>query len=104
MSDAFHGVSGHIIGDGGVTCPGDMSKGFCAGADFIMMGGQFAGQDENPGELVEEMTVMKKLYKLFYGMSSDTAMKKHYGKMDKYRSSEGRTIKLKYKKNLKILF
>ena len=33
-------------------------------------------------------------------MSSDTAMKKHYGKMDKYRSSEGRTIKLKYKGKL----
>jgi len=100
-SDAAHGVSGYIIGDGGVTCPGDMSKGFCAGADFIMMGGQFAGHDENPGELVEEMVGNeKKLYKLFYGMSSDTAMKKHYGKMDRYRSSEGRTIKLKYKGKL----
>ena len=30
-------------------------------------------------------------------MSSDTAMEKHYGKMDKYRSSEGRTVKIPYK-------
>ena len=59
-----------------------------------MMGGQFAGHDENPGSIVEEDG---KKYKLFYGMSSDTAMKTHFGKMDKYRSSEGRTIKIKYK-------
>ena len=97
-SDAAHGVNGYIIGDGGVTCPGDMAKGFCGGADFIMMGGQFAGHDENPGDIVEELVNgVKKQYKLFYGMSSDTAMKKHYGKMDKYRSSEGRTVKLNYK-------
>ena len=31
------------------------------------------------------------------GMSSETAMNKHFGKMDNYRSSEGRTIKIKYK-------
>ena len=45
MCDAAHGVNGHIIGDGGITCPGDMSKAFGGGADFVMMGGQFAGHD-----------------------------------------------------------
>ena len=39
-------------------------------------------------------------YKMFYGMSSDTAMNKRYGKMARYRSSEGRTIKIKYKGQL----
>ena len=87
-----------IIGDGGVTCPGDMAKGFCGGADFIMIGGQFAGHEENPGELIAEQQGKEiKKYKIFYGMSSDTAMEKHYGKMDKYRSSEGRTVKIPYK-------
>ena len=100
-SDAAHGVNGHIIGDGGVTCPGDMAKGFCGGADFIMMGGQFAGHEENPGELIAEKQGKEiKMYKIFYGMSSDTAMEKHYGKMDKYRSSEGRTVKIPYKGQL----
>ena len=93
-SDAAHGVNGYIIGDGGITCPGDVSKGFGGGADFIMIGGQFAGHDENPGEIIEENG---NKYKLFYGMSSDTAMKTHYGKVANYRSSEGRTIKIKYK-------
>jgi len=92
--DAAHGVNGYIIGDGGITCPGDVSKGFGGGADFIMIGGQFAGHYENPGDIIEENG---KKYKIFYGMSSDTAMKTHYGKVANYRSSEGRTIKLKFK-------
>lgn len=96
-ADAAHGVGGHIIADGGITCPGDMAKAFGAGADFVMMGGQFAGHDENPGEIVEENG---EKYKMFYGMSSDTAMNKHYGSMASYRSSEGRTIKMKYKGKL----
>lgn len=96
-ADAAHGVNGFIIGDGGITCPGDIAKGFGGGADFIMMGGQFSGHDENPGELITEGG---NKYKLFYGMSSETAMKTHYGKMNSYRSSEGRTIKIKYKGKL----
>ncbi len=96
-ADAAHGVNGFIIGDGGITCPGDVSKGFGAGADFIMIGGQFSGHDENPGDIVEENG---NKFKLFYGMSSDTAMNKHFGKMEKYRSSEGRTVKIKYRGSL----
>jgi GMP reductase len=96
-ADAAHGVNGFIIGDGGITSPGDVSKGFGAGADFIMIGGQFSGHDENPGEIIEDNG---NKYKLFYGMSSDTAMNKHFGKMEKYRSSEGRTVKIKYKGSL----
>ncbi len=93
-ADAAHGVDGHIISDGGITCPGDVSKAFGAGGDFVMIGGQFAGHDENPGDIIEENG---QKYKLFYGMSSETAMNTHYGKVASYRSSEGRTVKLKYK-------
>ena len=46
------------------------------------------------GELVEEDG---KQYKLFYGMSSDTAMKKYAGGVANYRSSEGKTVKIPYK-------
>ena len=59
-----------------------------------MIGGQFSGHDENPGQLIEENG---QKYKLFYGMSSDTAMNTHFGKVEKYRASEGRTLKVKYK-------
>lgn len=93
-SDAAHGVNGFIIGDGGITCPGDVSKALGAGADFVMIGGLFSGHDENPGDLFEENG---QKYKLFYGMSSDTAMNTHFGKVEKYRASEGKTVKIKYK-------
>ena len=96
-ADAAHGVNGHIIADGGITCPGDMAKAFGGGADFVMVGGQFGGHDENPGEIIEENG---KQYKMFYGMSSDKAQEIHYGKMEKYRSSEGRVLKIPYKGSL----
>jgi len=96
-ADAAHGCGGRIIADGGITCPGDMAKAFGAGADFVMMGGQFAGHDQNPGEVIEENG---KKMKLFYGMSSKQAMVKHYGKMNNYRSSEGRELKIPYKGDL----
>lgn len=97
-ADAAHGINGCIIGDGGITCPGDLAKAFGGGADFVMIGGQFAGHYENPGT-VEEIDGKK--YKLFYGMSSEHAMKKHYGKMATYRSSEGRVVRVPYRGALK---
>jgi IMP dehydrogenase/GMP reductase len=96
-ADAAHGVNGYIISDGGITCPADMCKAFGGGADFVMCGGIFSGHDENPGDLIEENG---QKYKLFYGMSSDLAMKKHYGKMANYRASEGRVLKVKYRGKL----
>lgn len=42
-------LGGHIISDGGCTCPGDFGKAFGAGADFVMAGGMFAGHDESGG-------------------------------------------------------
>jgi len=87
----------YIISDGGVKDPCDMVKAFGAGADFVMMGGAFAGHDENPGELIEENG---EKIKLFYGMSSKHAMEKYYGKMNNYRASEGRVLKIKYKGKL----
>lgn len=53
-----------------------------AGADFVMMGGMLAGHDQCSGEVIEKNG---KKYKLFYGMSSDTAMKKYVGGIAEYR-------------------
>lgn len=96
-ADAAHGLKGHIISDGGCTCPGDVSKGFGAGADFVMLGGMFAGHDQSGGELIERDG---KKYKIFYGMSSTTAMKKHAGGVANYRSSEGKTVEVPYRGNV----
>ena len=95
----YENKNSYIISDGGITCPGDMAKAFGGGADFVMVGSEFAGHDENPGELIEESG---QLYKFFYGMSSSFAMKNNYAANNntKYRSSEGREIKIKYKGHL----
>ena len=52
-ADAAHGCGGYIIGDGGITSPGDMAKAFGGGADFVMCGGVFSGHDENPGDILK---------------------------------------------------
>ena len=97
-SDAAHGLSAHIIADGGCTCPGDVSKAYGGGADFVMLGGMLAGHNEGGGKIIEENN---KKFVEFYGSSSETALDKHYGGLLDYRSSEGRLVKIPYKNSLK---
>jgi GMP reductase len=82
------------MADGGCVCAGDVAKAFCAGADFVMLGGMLAGHTESEGQ---EEEVDGEKYKTFYGMSSDTAMNKYHGGVAKYRSSEGKTIRIKHR-------
>jgi GMP reductase len=118
-ADAAHGLGGHIIADGGCTCPGDVAKAFAAGADFVMLGGMLAGHDEGGGEVItkyyltnelepiqrmsgidmmrEFPKVETKQFVQFYGMSSDAANTKHFGGLKDYRSSEGREVLVPYR-------
>ena len=112
-ADAAHGLGGHVIADGGCTCPGDVAKAFAGGADFVMLGGMLAGHDEGGGEVISkhfangEATLLdngnflphyeEKRFVQFYGMSSDSANKKHFGGLKEYRSSEGREILVPYR-------
>merc|ERR1712127_437137 len=93
-ADSAHGLGGHIISDGGCTCPGDFAKAFGAGADFVMLGGMLSGHDQSGGEIIERDG---KKVKLFYGMSSATAMNKHVGGVSEYRASEGKTVEVPYR-------
>ena len=109
-ADAAHGLGGHIIADGGCTCPGDVAKAFAAGADFVMLGGMLAGHDEGGGDVInrafktgeihydtgEEIVEAKQFVK-FYGMSSKAANDKHFGGLKEYRSSEGREVLVPYR-------
>jgi len=112
-ADAAHGLGGHIIADGGCTCPGDVAKAFAAGADFVMLGGMLAGHDEGGGKVITkiyetnevtktddgffESVYEEKQFVQFYGMSSESANKKHFGGLKDYRSSEGRTVLVPYR-------
>lgn len=94
-ADAAHGLGGHIISDGGCTCPGDVCKAFGAGADFVMLGGMLSGHDQCGGEIVTKPN--GQCVKQFYGMSSETAMVKHHGGVAEYRASEGKTVEVPYR-------
>ncbi len=110
-ADAAHGLGGHIIADGGCTCPGDVAKAFAAGADFVMAGGMLAGHDEGGGEVIEQYyetnqlvedswdkrVIERKQFVQFYGMSSDAANTKHFGGLKNYRASEGREVLVPYR-------
>jgi len=109
-ADAAHGLGGHIIADGGCTCPGDVAKAFAGGADFVMLGGMLAGHDEGGGEVITKTyatteladpvgnrVIEEKQFIQFYGMSSTTANDKHFEGLKDYRSSEGRTVLVPYR-------
>lgn len=110
-ADAAHGLGGHIIADGGCTCPGDVAKAFAAGADFVMLGGMFAGHSEGARQIITKYfhtgeyemkngvsipKLEKREFVQFYGMSSTVAMEKHYGGVADYRSSEGRIVEIPF--------
>jgi len=97
-ADAAHGLQAQIISDGGCVVPGDISKAFGGGADFVMLGGMLSGHDENAGTLVTEDG---KTFKEFYGMSSTRAMEKHFGEVADYRSSEGKRVLIPYRGSVK---
>ena len=124
-ADAAHGLGGHIIADGGCTCPGDVAKAFAGGADFVMLGGMLAGHDEGGGEVITKRyrtdevkssgfvvgnkdvgepkaVIEEKQFVAFYGMSSDAANTKHFGGLKDYRSSEGREVLVPYRGSVGI--
>lgn len=50
----------------------------------MMAGGMFAGHDQCGGDIIVRNG---RKFKLFYGMSSATAMEKHAGRVAEYRYS-----------------
>lgn len=102
--DSAHGTTfgeertyGLIMSDGGARSPSCVAKAFCGGADFLMSGYLFSGYAQSGGKLVErEINGEMKKFKQYYGMASEEAMKKH-GKIEDYRTSEGRNLEIPYK-------
>ncbi len=93
-ADAAHGLNGHVMSDGGCVTSGDVAKAFGAGADFVMLGSMLSGHNESEKPIIEKDG---KHYLKFYGMSSNEAMIQHYGKVDEYRTSEGRELLVPFK-------
>lgn len=113
---------GLICSDGGHKTVGDVCKALCAGSDFVMLGGYFAGTDECEGEwkydkgcsnpntnidrykenlqsLCNQSNIVdsKKSQFTYYGMSTHHAQEIYEEQIKNYRASEGTKITVPYK-------
>jgi GMP reductase len=114
---------GLICSDGGHKHSGDVCKALCAGSDFVMLGGYFAGTDECSGEWKLEYeankagiasefwqphdpgypTKTRKTEFSYYGMSTHHAQELYEHNKKDYRASEGTKITVKAKGPIKNL-
>lgn len=86
-----------LIADGGVKQPADLVKALAAGADTVMIGGQFAGTKETPGPVI---TYRGRQYKISRGMASLSASLSRPGAKEKsYRqiTPEGIEARVPYR-------
>lgn len=106
---------GLICSDGGHKTPGDVCKAFVGGADFVMLGGYFAGTDCCDGDWQYKYkcgtealpfwqsfdpgydTIKEKTQFTYYGMSSHHAQQTFEENQKDYRASEGTKITVNYK-------
>ena len=109
---------GLICSDGGHKNSGDICKALCAGADFCMLGGYWAGSEPCSGEWEYEWlagdgamssqpfwqpfdpgkpTDKRKVKFTYYGMSSHYSQEKYEDTLKNYRASEGTKIIVPFK-------
>jgi GMP reductase len=99
---------GLICSDGGHKTVGDVCKALCAGADFVMLGGYFAGSDPCEGEWEFGVSYSKivgsdkktKGRFTYYGMSTHHSQDTFEDGKKNYRASEGTKITVPYKGSL----
>ncbi len=84
-----------IIADGGIRCAGDIAKAIAFGADFVMLGGMFAGTTPTPGDVYEDANGYR--YKRFRGMASREAQEAYSGKLHESKTSEGVAMNIPYR-------
>ena len=70
-----------IIADGGIKQSGDIAKAIAMGASSVMMGSVLAGTQESPGEKILHQG---KMYVIYRGMGSVSAMKEGKGSRERY--------------------
>lgn len=107
VESAKTGYQATICADGGITHPGDVAKAFAAGAEFVMLGGFYAGTEEAEGEYLADPRTGQRV-KAFYGMASKIAQERFYGGVADYKTSEGALLTVPdqgtvHDQNLKIL-
>lgn len=99
-----HKKLGLICSDGGHKNTGDVCKALCAGSDFVMLGGYFAGSEPCEGEweyggdyACINATEKTKGNFTYYGMSTHHSQEIYEDSIKSYRASEGTKITVPYK-------
>jgi len=64
-------MGGYIISDNSHIIPGDISKSFCSGADFVMASNIFEGHFESGGENIID-PVAGQFYKVYQSSDGKT--------------------------------
>jgi IMP dehydrogenase len=89
-------VDRSLVADGGLRTAGDIVKALAFGADFVMLGGIFAGARPTPGEVV---TVNGKKMKNYRGMASREAQEDFVGVMSDWKTAEGVSTQVPYRED-----
>lgn len=83
-----------IIADGGISSSGDAAKALAAGAHFVCLGSVLASTSKSPAEIYTDPS--GKQFKVYYGMSSRTAMHNFFGNKKCHVVPEGKTELIPY--------
>ncbi len=84
-----------IVADGGLRTPGDIVKALAFGADFVMLGGLFAGTGPTPGDVITKEDGVK--IKQYRGMASAEVQEDYIGQMPEWKTAEGVATEVAYR-------
>lgn len=85
-----------IVADGGLRTSGDIVKALAFGADFVMLGGMFAGTRPTPGKVVDKDG---RKFKTYRGMASGEAQADFMGVMPEWKTAEGVATHVPYRED-----